>query len=970
MSSKNKRIEHRSQQNNEQELALFDYYLEAAYVLGKDNPDKEGNERQAYYSLVWFYDHFCNRHDELNDLVRAFLQGCKLENISEADLNSAHYDEKNLLQDKLPNKSQKKAIRRALKNPVSIIQGPPGTGKTQTILHIVSCIIRQGKTVAVVSRNSEAIANIAEKIDGFPDFSSDDAGAENSQNYNGAYLKKHFVKLGNSSDRCDWSDAQSATHEKVSFEFAASSKDDEIAFVFDEQYARLRSGWEKNIAASDFLAQFPAISCTIHSLMKCFADGGSHQYDYVIMDESSQTDVLAGIVAMQCARHLVLVGDKEQLPPVFNSEHEKELNKLWKKKCKSAPDVYRMKENESFLSMCEQIFDLDTASVLLDEHYRCHPDIIGFCNQYVYNNRLNLQPVVEFFEGKARMPIRVLWYEGDYCESCRDKKDAERRSKCNMKQITVFCHEELPYLRQRLQENPDLSVCFLTPFRGQLNELQKCINNNIDSDFEALQGDLSGDDPCGGNADLQENDAQNATIPVLTIHKAQGKEFDIVYLFPVEDGSWEWPWSQQKTLINVAASRAKEELRIVLSSCLMKKKMQKELGLGGRVVPPRLSGKSKRQRQKESERNNYIQKLVEYVREQTGQDLWPEYDNRAGYPQADPENHFGFHRSKLVSIFDEVAHEQHLDKKRGVLSAPERCIKKHFMNIAYKKNVGLACSIPLRDLFVCNSDFASMQSTAQIYSCEDFDGLLNAHSEYQSHFDFVFFDQRTGRVLLAVEVDGAFHRFNKDVSQQERRDELDAAKDEFAQATGAAVLKGNARNQPVDLSHDAAYIFLRLPANGTTYWEVEALCEDLSIEDKNSVYTIEDLLDKQYHATAQRILVADPDSLFCEAFAAASHEAAASSPEDPVTSLSLLIRNLKERGFCLEGCDNSRVLNELLRDEAHLIEGDPQEGWRPTKRGKKAGIREYRYGDSSKPACVYTKDGARTVWEFVSKRTI
>jgi very-short-patch-repair endonuclease/RecA/RadA recombinase len=62
------------------------------------------------------------------------------------------------------NMSQKKAIDNALTNPLTIIEGPPGTGKTQTILNIIANIVMRGESVAVVSSNNSATANVLEKL--------------------------------------------------------------------------------------------------------------------------------------------------------------------------------------------------------------------------------------------------------------------------------------------------------------------------------------------------------------------------------------------------------------------------------------------------------------------------------------------------------------------------------------------------------------------------------------------------------------------------------------------------------------------------------------------------------------------------------------------------------------------------------------------------------------------------------------
>ncbi|MCT7609752.1 AAA domain-containing protein [Aliarcobacter butzleri] len=65
------------------------------------------------------------------------------------------------------NLSQEKAVKNALTNQISIIEGPPGTGKTQTILNILSNIIMQEKTVAIVSNNNAATKNVYDKLNSY-----------------------------------------------------------------------------------------------------------------------------------------------------------------------------------------------------------------------------------------------------------------------------------------------------------------------------------------------------------------------------------------------------------------------------------------------------------------------------------------------------------------------------------------------------------------------------------------------------------------------------------------------------------------------------------------------------------------------------------------------------------------------------------------------------------------------------------
>lgn len=59
------------------------------------------------------------------------------------------------------NQSQKRATEKALTNRISVIEGPPGTGKTQTILNIISNLVMNNETVAVVSNNNSAIQKMS-----------------------------------------------------------------------------------------------------------------------------------------------------------------------------------------------------------------------------------------------------------------------------------------------------------------------------------------------------------------------------------------------------------------------------------------------------------------------------------------------------------------------------------------------------------------------------------------------------------------------------------------------------------------------------------------------------------------------------------------------------------------------------------------------------------------------------------------
>ena len=95
------------------------------------------------------------------------------------------------------NISQKLATEKAMVEQVSIIEGPPGTGKTQTILNIIANAILNNKTVAVVSNNNSATANVLEKL----------------QKYGVDFLAAY---LGNSENKAKFFNEQSNTYPNMS----------------------------------------------------------------------------------------------------------------------------------------------------------------------------------------------------------------------------------------------------------------------------------------------------------------------------------------------------------------------------------------------------------------------------------------------------------------------------------------------------------------------------------------------------------------------------------------------------------------------------------------------------------------------------------------------------------------------------------------------------------------------------------
>ncbi|MGN0656859.1 MAG: AAA domain-containing protein, partial [Ruminiclostridium sp.] len=487
----------------------------------------------------------------------------------------------------------------------------------------------------------------------------------------------------------------------------------------------------------------------------------------------SQSSIHLGLMAMSCAKHFVLLGDNKQLSAIIGEKVQNVSDNF--ENISYVEEQYREKEEWNFLSACDRVFRGRIHSSFLNEHYRCHPSIIDFCNRYVYDDRL----IVRTARSNGNdFRMRAVWYEGDYYERTdnpnMDAGGAEGRENnngadcygnCNIRQIRIFLEEELPrylavneqHLREMNRLHPELeaknlSVAIISPFRAQLNILKEELNRlQIEAQLE------------------DENPIVNK-LPCLTIHKAQGKGYDIVYLMTVADSDDKTGiWAQRMRMINVAVSRAKKEFCIITSSRWLPPETQKELT--GYVLP--VNSKP------EDEKNNlFFCKLLEYVAEKC-----PE-----------PQEDYGLHKSPLTSIFDKVPLYR-LTGAAGKKSAPERC-----MYEALTENFG--------DEYTIYSE-VPLKCVEQLDNA-DIDNSRLADYIEKARFDFVLCNGNS--VKLIIEVDGSYHRSRNYSSYAPDKSQLDEMKDTIV--------------RDYLVGED---IFMRIPTNGKTDNEIEMIKKKLDM---------------------------------------------------------------------------------------------------------------------------------------------
>lgn len=282
----------------------------------------------------------------------------------------------------------------------------------------------------------------------------------------------------------------------------------EVAKKYSKKTERtqFKDGKEIYFNPASFASEYPVILSTTFSSRGTIGQGTEFLFDYVIMDEASQVDVVTGALALSCAKNAVIVGDKMQLPNVIEEQKKKVVQELFEQT--KLPEGYNY--INSFLASLEQVLP-DTPQTLLREHYRCHPKIINFCNQQFYGGRLL---IMTEDKGESDVLEAIKTTPGNFC-----------KDHYNQRQIDVIKEEILPKYSEDEIEN----LGIIAPYNNQT---------------DAIRSQIPG-------------------IDAATVHKYQGREKDNIIISTVDNEITSF--ADDANMLNVAISRAKKKLAIVIS---------------------------------------------------------------------------------------------------------------------------------------------------------------------------------------------------------------------------------------------------------------------------------------------------------------------------------------------------------------------------------------------------------------------
>ena len=111
----------------------------------------------------------------------------------------------------------------------------------------------------------------------------------------------------------------------------------------------------------------------------------------MVIDEASQCTLTNLLPLMYRGRTLAVIGDDNQLPAIPTIRESEELALARKYEIEEYLSLVGHATNDVYKSATESLPRRRADVIMLDEHFRSYPQIIGFSNRYIYQQRLELK---------------------------------------------------------------------------------------------------------------------------------------------------------------------------------------------------------------------------------------------------------------------------------------------------------------------------------------------------------------------------------------------------------------------------------------------------------------------------------------------------------------------------------------------------------------------------------------------------
>ncbi|MCL6531886.1 MAG: DNA2/NAM7 family helicase [Armatimonadetes bacterium] len=252
-------------------------------------------------------------------------------------------------------------------------------------------------------------------------------------------------------------------------------------------------------------------------------------FDLLIIDEASTCDPASLLPLLYRAKRAVIVGDPQQLPHI--------TGRGWRQ-VSPVPQLFDARVQAFSAEFGLSAYELCRLLVggeehcLLNDHFRCPPRIITFANAQFYGGNL-----------------RIHTPEIPDCLHLRLVESRHLTTRTGSRLNPLQQETALQCLREQVERYPDATHGIVTPYRAVADAL-----------IQAVQGDPTLNTLWG-----QER------LMIGTAHRFQGNEVDHL-IFVTAAGSnateRELHWVEQPNLFNVAITRARRTLTLIVDKTL------------------------------------------------------------------------------------------------------------------------------------------------------------------------------------------------------------------------------------------------------------------------------------------------------------------------------------------------------------------------------------------------------------------
>jgi DNA replication ATP-dependent helicase Dna2 len=277
------------------------------------------------------------------------------------------------------------------------------------------------------------------------------------------------------------------------------------------------ANWSRHVNNANLVAGNFTMIIFPHS-----ANPGS--FDYVIADEVSMANIPSILSASYFSTTAFVVGgDPKQLPPIYPDDSE-EPNKYFQ---------------ENIFQLAGIIDSNDKRAAFLDTQYRMHQEICSLVSDLFYSNFGGLKTGINFPEVENGFNSRILFVHspgkvGMAGASYFQSDDQRRFNPTHSEAIAKI----FVYANKKGFAPEDIGI--IAPYNAQIVQIKR--------DLERFSN---------------QNNINCEQTKVSTVHSFQGQERRLIIMDITDDDTQPTNLTSKSELINVALSRAQEQLVIV-----------------------------------------------------------------------------------------------------------------------------------------------------------------------------------------------------------------------------------------------------------------------------------------------------------------------------------------------------------------------------------------------------------------------